>query len=147
MSPVIIREENEEEYPDEVVNDVGLQDLPKILVHTHPQQEPTQERRIPPFLEQLAIEKPIIHLEYDILNELKNVCVKIPLLQDIKDIPIYTKVIKEICIKKPGKKQKYPPTIHVIGEMSECMSNQSRIAKYTNPGSLVVTVIVNNISI
>ena len=121
--------------------------MPKIPVPTHPQQEPTQEQKIPPFLEWLAIGKPVIHPEYDILNELKNVCVKIPLLQAIKDIPIYSKVIKELCIKKPGKKQKIPPTIHVIGEMSECMTNQSRIAKYTNLGSPVVTVIVNNISI
>ena len=62
--------------------------MSKNLVHTHPQKEPTQERRIPPFPERLAIEKPLIHLAYDILNELKNVCVKIPLLQAIKDIPI-----------------------------------------------------------
>ena len=67
--------------------------------------------------------KPMIRLEYDILNELKNICVKIPLLQDIKDIPIYSKVIKEPCIKIPGKKQKDPPTIHVIGEMFECMTD------------------------
>ena len=31
--------------------------------------------------------------------------------------------------------------------MSECMTDQSRIAKYTNPGSPVVTVIINNNSI
>ena len=52
-SSVTIHEENEEEDPDEVMNDSILQDVPKILVHTHPQQEPTQERRIPPFLERL----------------------------------------------------------------------------------------------
>ena len=98
-------------------------DIPKILVQTHPQQEPTQEQRIPPFLERLAIEKPVVHPEYDILNELKNICVKIPLLQAIKDIPIYSKVIKELCIKHPGKKQKDPLTIHVIGDMSECMTD------------------------
>ena len=46
---VIIREENEEEDPDEVVNDAILKDVPKIPMHTHPQQEPTQEQRIPPF--------------------------------------------------------------------------------------------------
>ena len=78
-------------------------------MHTHPQQEPTQERRIPPFPERLAIEKPVIHPEYDILNELKNVCVKIPLLQAIKDILIYSKLIKELFIKKLGRKQKHPP--------------------------------------
>ena len=91
------------------MNDVVLKDVPKIPVNTHPQQETTQEQRIPPFPKQLAIEKLVIHPEYVILNELKNVCVKIPLLQAIKDIPIYSKVIKELFIKKPGKKQKYPP--------------------------------------
>ena len=68
-------------------------DIPNILVHTHPQQEPIQEQSIPPFSERLAIEKPVVHPEYDIMNELKNNCVKIPLLQAIKDIPIYRKVI------------------------------------------------------
>ena len=81
------------------------------------------------------------------MNELKSICIKIPLLQAIKDIPIYSKVIKELCIKHPGKKQKDPLTIHVIGEMSECMTCQSLIAKYTNPGASVVTVIINNTSI
>ena len=45
------------------------------------------------------------------------------------------------------KEEKIPLIIHVIGEMSECMTNQYRISKYTNMGSPVVTVIVNNISI
>ena len=99
-SLVIIHEENEEEEdPNEVMNDTISQDVPNIPFYTHPQQEPTQEQRIPPFAEQLEIEKPIIHPVYDILNELKNVCVKIPLLQAIKDIPVYSKVIKELCIK------------------------------------------------
>ena len=109
------------------MNDAILQDvdIPKIPVHTHPQQEPIQEQRIPPFSERLAIEKLVVHPEYDIMNELKNICVKIPLLQAIEDIPIYNKVIKDICIKRPGKKQKYPLTIHVIGQMSKCMTDQS----------------------
>ena len=54
---------------------------------------------IPPFLKWLAIEKPVVCPKYDIMNELKNICVKISLLQAIKDIPIYSKVIKELCIK------------------------------------------------
>ena len=72
------------------------------------------------------------------MNELKNICVKIPLLQAIKDIPIYNKVIKELCIKRPRKKQKDPLTIHVIGEMSECMIDRSWIEnfyKYRIPSS------------
>ena len=63
----------------------------------------------------------MIRPKYDILNELKNSYVKIPLLHTIKDIPIYSKVIKELCIKIPGKKHKDPLKIHVIGEMFECM--------------------------
>ena len=66
------------------------------------------------------IETSVAHLEYNILNELNNISVKIPLLQAIKDIPIYSKVIKELYIKHPGKKQKDPLTIHAIGEISEC---------------------------
>ena len=55
-----------------------------------------------------------------------------------------SKVIKELCIKHPGKKQKDPLTIHVIGDMSKCMADQSRIVKCTNLGAPVVIVIVNN---
>ena len=53
----------------------------------------------PPFPERLVKEKfSISLLEFDVLDELTNVCVKIPLLQAIKDIPIYTKKIKELCL-------------------------------------------------
>ena len=117
-SSVIIQEPNkEEEYSGEPMNDAILEDvnIPKVSVHTHPPQETIQEQKIPPFPERLVIEKPVVHLEYNILNELKNICIKIPLLQAIKAIPIYSKVIKELCIKRPGKKQKDPLTIHVIG--------------------------------
>ena len=78
------------------MNDAILEDvnIPKVSVHTHPPQEIIQEQTIPPFPETLVIEKPIVHPEYNILNELKNICIKIPLLQAIKDIPIYIKVIK-----------------------------------------------------
>ena len=149
-SSVIIHEENEEEEDsNEPMNDVILEDVNilKIPVHTHPLQDPIQEQRVPLFLERLVIEKLVVHPEYAILNELKNICIKIPLLQAIKDISIYSKVIKEICIKRSTKKQKDPLTIHVIGEMSECMTDQSQIAKYKNPGSPVVTVIINNTTI
>ena len=131
------------------MNDGILEDvnIPKVSVHTHPPQETIHQQRIPPFTEILVIEKYVVHPEYNILNQLKNICIKILLLQGIKDIPIYSKVIKEICIKRLGNNQKDPLTIHVIGEMSECMTGQSRIAKYTNPGTALVTVIINNTTI
>jgi len=49
-------------------------------------------------------EKPKISHEFDFLNELKNNCIKIPLLQSIKDIPIYVKTMRELCIRKIGRK-------------------------------------------
>jgi hypothetical protein len=95
----------------------------------------------------LLIKKPTTRPKFDILNELKNICVKITLLQAIKDIPIYSKVVKEFCIKNPGRKQKDPPTIHLVGGLSEYMSEKPKLAKYGNPGNLVVTITINEVSI
>jgi hypothetical protein len=64
----------------------------------------SQAPKLPPYPERLAIEKPIVLPEFDLEAELRNVCVKIPLLQAIKDIPIYAKTVRELCIKKPGRK-------------------------------------------
>jgi len=95
----------------------------------------------------LVIEKPTTQPEFDILNELKNICVKILLLQSIKDIPIYSKVVKELCIKKPGRKQKDPPTLHLVGGLSEYISEQPKLAKYGNLGNHVVTITIKEVSI
>ena len=72
------------------MNDAILEDvnISKVPVPTHPPQELIQEQRIPPFPTRLVIEKLVVHSEYDILNELKHICIKIPLLQAIKDINI-----------------------------------------------------------
>ena len=102
----------------------------------------------PPFPERLIREKlPISLPEFDVLDELKNVCVKIPILQDIKDIPIYTKEIRELCLKKTRKRKKDPPTIHVIGNLAGLISNTVSVEKYVDPGILMVTITINNFSI
>ena len=80
-SSVILQEPNEEEEDSsEPVNDAILENvnIPKVPVHTHPPQETIQEKRIPPFPEILVIEKPVVLPEYNILNELKNICTKNP---------------------------------------------------------------------
>ena len=41
---------------------------------------------------------------YDFLDELRNFCIKIPLLQTIKEIPILAKTIKELSMKKTRKR-------------------------------------------
>jgi hypothetical protein len=68
--------------------------IPKDQEPKLPQNELSQIMKAPPYQERLVIEKPTIRLEFDILNELNNICVKIPFLQAIKDIPIYNKVVK-----------------------------------------------------
>ena len=74
-------------------------------------------------------------------------CVKIPMLQAIKGIPIYSKVVKELCIKKPSRKQKDPPTVYLIGGLSEYISEQPKLEKYGNLGNPVVTITINEVSI
>jgi hypothetical protein len=64
------------------------------------------------------VKKPEVPLGHDLEDELRNVCVKIPLLQAIKDIPIYAKIIRDLCIKNRGRKRKEPPVIKVVGQLS-----------------------------
>jgi hypothetical protein len=68
------------------------------------------------------LEKFITPSEHDFLNELKNICVKIPSLEAIKNIPIYTKQIRELCLKKSGRKIKDRMTMQVVGKLSSLMS-------------------------
>lgn len=64
----------------------------------------------PPFLERLKIdegvEKQILLPDYDILDELKNVFIKYPLLQAIKKIPIFSKTIRDLSIERLERKRK-----------------------------------------
>lgn len=102
----------------------------------------------PPYPEWLLQPKLTTPLpQFDVLDELRNVYVKIPLLQAIKDIPIYTKAIKEHCLKNPTKKRFNPQTIHVIGNLAGLMSNVISMEKYVDPRIPRVTTIINKISI
>jgi hypothetical protein len=148
-TPTIIIQEHEEEPVDDLSNGVSLKDviIPKNKVSKLHQNIQTQVLRTPPFPKRLLIEKPIAQLEFDIMNELKNVCVKISLLQEIRDVTIYAKNIRELCIKKLGRKQKDPRTIHLVGQLSNCISKAPKIVKYANPGNPIVLVTINNVSI
>jgi hypothetical protein len=57
-----------------------------------------------------------------LISKLRNVCIKVPLLQAIKDIPIYAKTIRELFLKKPGRKKIEPTTIQFIGRSTDLMS-------------------------
>ena len=70
-------------------------------------------------------------------------CVKIPLLQAIRDVPIYNKLIKEKCFRHLGRRKRDAPTINVIGQLSDLMLGQVICPKYLDPGSPVVDVHIN----
>jgi hypothetical protein len=86
-----------EEVPNEESEQKQSQE-PSKAQNSHP------ELQDPPYPERLNQEKPFTQPEFDFLGELKNVCVKIPLFQAIKDVPIYSKVVRELCLRKPGRK-------------------------------------------
>ena len=70
-------------------------------------------------------------------------CINIPLLQAIKDIPIYAKTMKELCTKKLGRQKKEPSIIQVGGKLSCLMSTKFFTEKYEDLGILVVTTFIN----
>jgi hypothetical protein len=80
------------------------------------------------------------HLEF----ELRNICVNIPLLQAIKEIPIYSRIVRDIFIKNPGRKRKDPLVIQVVGQLSKFISEIP--FKYNDLGNPMVTIEINGIS-
>jgi len=86
---------------------------------------------------------PIEHPDFDLLGELKNICIKIPLLQAIQDIPIYAKTIKELCIKKSVRKTKITPIVHVVGTLSDLLLGKETPVKCEDPRNPIVIVHIN----
>lgn len=76
--------------------------------------------------------------------ELQNLHVQIPLLQALKEVPIYAKTIRDLCIKKPGRKPKDPTTIHVMGKLFEFMTDQPLLTKYNDLGNPMVTFYIDD---
>lgn len=70
---------------------------------------------------------------YDFLDELKNVCIKFPLLQAIMEIPILAKPIKELSMKKPRRKTKEVKRIQRVGKIADIMMGKISIQKYVDP--------------
>jgi hypothetical protein len=92
----------------------------------------------PLFPERLMIVKPTVYPDFDIVGELKNLYIKIPLLQDIL---IYAKTIKELCGRKPFRKIKNSSsTVHVVGALSDVILGRETPVKYEDPRNPIVTV-------
>ena len=82
---------------------------------------------------------------FNLLGELKNIYVKVPLLQSLHDVPIYAKTVRDLIVKKTGRKPKDPPTVHVVGKLSELMMGRAPLAKYDDLSNPTVTVCIGNI--
>jgi hypothetical protein len=68
-------------------------------------------------------------------------------LQAIRDVPIYAKTVRDLCIRKPGRKPKYPLIVHIVGDLSELMLCKTPPIKYGDPGNPTVIVKIKQTSI
>jgi len=55
------------------------------------------------------------------MDELRNVCIKIPLLHAVKEIPIFAKTIKELSTQISGRKIKDIKMIQLVGKIADIM--------------------------
>ena len=94
----------------------------------------------PPFPECLTLTKTFEPPVFNFLGELQNLYVKNSLLQALRDVPIYARIVRDICIKKPGRKAEDPLTVHVMGELTALMTKKDPPVKYGDPGHPTVTV-------
>jgi hypothetical protein len=60
-------------------------------------------------------------------------CIHIPLLQAIKDVPNLNRFIKDDCIKRPGRKRKDSPTINVLGKLDDLILGNLIVPMYLDP--------------
>lgn len=64
-------------------------------------------------------------------------------MKEINDIPIYSKIVRELCTKKLGRQKKESFTIQVGGKLASLLSTGFLTEKYEDPGIPVVTTFIN----
>jgi hypothetical protein len=117
--------------------EIKKNDVPEEV---QPSSNTVAETSEPPFPERLALTKMPEPPAFNLLGELQNLYVKIPLLQALRDVPIYARTMRDICVKKPGRKTKDPLTVHVMGDLSALMSGKAPPIKYGDLDHPTVTV-------
>jgi len=85
--------------------------------------------------------------KFDLVTELRNICINIPLLQALREIPIYAKTIKDLYIKNLGKKRAKPCTIPFVGRVVELMTRCAQFEKYFDLRNPVIFVQIGDILI
>ena len=126
--PIIEDVENPTNMPAETKNNAFIDTQPIQLI------------REPPYLEILMLPKVVGQPQFNLLGELKNIYVKIPLLQALQDVPIYARTVWDLCTRKLERKPRDPPNVHVIGKLSESIMGKTLLAKYGDPGNPAITV-------
>jgi len=99
------------------------------------------------FPERLNIRNPATQREFDFPREINNACFLIPLFQSIKNIPIFSKTLRKLFLRKLGWKTKDPQIVHVIGKLADLMLEGVSKTKYSNRGSPIVNVQINKTTI
>ena len=102
--------------------------------------QPSQLIKQPPYPERLMLPRTGGQSQFNLLGELRNLYVKIPLLQALQDVPIYARTIRDLCTKKAGRKPRDPPIVHVIGNLSSLITGKAPVTKYGDPRNPTVTV-------
>ena len=54
---------------------------------------------------------------------------------------------RDLCVRKPGRRPRDPPSFHVIGKLSKLIMGKNILAKYDDPGNPTVTVQIGNTQI
>lgn len=110
---VIIDEKGEEETPSHSEKYLTIQ---PILVPSEPL---PSSSNWPPYLERLFVETNDPIPESSLASKFRNLSIKVHLLQAIKEVPIFTKIIRELCLKKSGRRRLEPQTIQFVGRVAE----------------------------
>lgn len=83
--------------------------------------------------------------DFSLVSELRNLLIKVPFLQPIKVIPICTKIIRELCFKKPGRRILEPQTIQFVRGVAELMMGCMHMEKYNDLGNPLVFVQIGDV--
>lgn len=101
-SPIVVEQPEEENMiagmkqsrPESLAASPQPTTIPDIRVTTA-----AKDTYFPLYPERLSLVKADPQREFDLLGELNNLFVKIPLLQAMKDVPIFAKTVRDLCLK------------------------------------------------
>lgn len=86
--------------------------------------------------------------ESELLKELKQLNIVVKVLLAIKDVPELNRLVKEMCLKKVGRKKRaFPKTIQIDGKVADLLSEKLTNPKYGDPGTPFITTSIGKTKI